>query len=255
MEGRPEAHALEPGAEVLVLGPDGRRLASVRLTRPRLSVGRLGDANDIALAPDPERLVSRVGHCAFEQEEGRWLVVDGGGVNGTFVRRGRELERIDDRLALQDGDVVCVLASLEDDGERRFFELLFHEAHDSEATRAAPVPTARAARLPCLRYEAAEARLVLEGPGGGREIQIRAQAHRLVRHMAGRNAAIGGAPALCSHDELMRAVWEDEPMHTRAELAKLVWELRRALEPFGAADLVESERRRGYRLRTCTGHE
>jgi len=87
--------------------------------------------------------------------------------------------------------------------------------------------------------------------GEKHEIQVRAQAHRLVRHMAERNAASGGAPALCSHEELMHAVWEDEPMHTREELAKLVWELRKRLEPYAAADLIENERGRGYRLRTC----
>ena len=82
--------------------------------------------------------------------------------------------------------------------------------------------------------------------GGERhEIPIRAQAHFLVRYMAER------APALCTHDELMHAVWADEPMHTRVELAKLVWELRRKLEPFGAGYLIENERRLGYRLRTC----
>ena len=59
------------------------------------------------------------------------------------------------------------------------------------------------------------------------------------------------APALCTHDELMQAVWADEPMHSREELAKLVWELRKKLEPFGAEHLIENERRRGYRMRTC----
>jgi DNA-binding response OmpR family regulator len=49
----------------------------------------------------------------------------------------------------------------------------------------------------------------------------------------------------------MRAVWADEPMHTREELAKLVWELRKKLEPFGAEHLIENERGLGYRLRTC----
>jgi DNA-binding winged helix-turn-helix (wHTH) protein len=49
----------------------------------------------------------------------------------------------------------------------------------------------------------------------------------------------------------MHAVWGDEPMHTHAELAKLVWELRRKLVPFGAEHLIENERRRGYRLHTC----
>jgi DNA-binding winged helix-turn-helix (wHTH) protein len=40
-------------------------------------------------------------------------------------------------------------------------------------------------------------------------------------------------------------------MHSREELAKLIWELRKKLEPFGAEDLVENERRRGYRLHIC----
>jgi DNA-binding winged helix-turn-helix (wHTH) protein len=69
--------------------------------------------------------------------------------------------------------------------------------------------------------------------------------------MAEQNAAHGGAPALCTHDDLMHAVWADEPMHTRVELAKLVWELRKKLEPYDAAHLIENERRLGYRIVTC----
>lgn len=103
---------------------------------------------------------------------------------------------------------------------------------------------------PCLSYDVDQARLVLVQDGQRHEISIRAQAHRLVRYMVERNEASGG-PALCTHEELMRAVWADEPMHSREELAKLVWEIRKKLEPFGAAQLVENERRRGYRLRTC----
>lgn len=108
-----------------------------------------------------------------------------------------------------------------------------------------------AAEIACLSYDFDEARLLLVQGAEKHEIQVRAQAHRLIRHMAERNAARGGAPALCTHDELMQAVWADEPMHAREELAKLVWELRKKLEPFDAAHLVENERGRGYRLRTC----
>jgi DNA-binding winged helix-turn-helix (wHTH) protein len=108
-----------------------------------------------------------------------------------------------------------------------------------------------AAEIACLRYDFDEARLLLVQGSAQREIQVRAQAHRLNRHMVERNAASGGAPALCTHDELMHAVWADEPMHTREELAKLVWELRKKLEPFDAAHLIENERGRGYRMRTC----
>jgi DNA-binding winged helix-turn-helix (wHTH) protein len=103
----------------------------------------------------------------------------------------------------------------------------------------------------CLSYDVDEARLVLVQNGERHEIPIRAQAHRLVRYMVERNEASGGAAALCTHEELMHAVWADEPMHTREELAKLVWEVRKKLEPFGATQLIENERRRGYRLQSC----
>ena len=106
--------------------------------------------------------------------------------------------------------------------------------------------------LHCLTYDAGEARLMLVRDSERHEIQIRAQAHRLVRYMAERNAALGEAAALCTHDELMHAVWADEPMHSREELAKLVWEVRKKLEPFAADDLIENERGLGYRLRTCS---
>jgi FHA domain/Transcriptional regulatory protein, C terminal len=251
----PAARAQGKEAGVLVLDPEGRRLADVRLSGGRVSVGRLPGENDIVLGPDPERLVSRVGHCTFERDRGRWIVVDGGGVNGTFVRRGSSLERVSGRRALEDGDVVCILGALEGRPDRRYFELVFQETGDAQATRAAPAAPGAAPAGACLSYEEGQARLVLVRGRERQEIQVRAQAHRLVRHMAERNEAIGGSPALCTHEELIRAVWSDEPLHTRAELAKLVWELRRALEPFGAGELIESERRRGYRLRTCARDE
>ena len=103
----------------------------------------------------------------------------------------------------------------------------------------------------CVEYDARGGRLVAVTSAGRHEIQVRPQVHRLVGFMAERNAATGGDPVLCSHDELMHAVWGDEPMHTRTELARLVWELRRELEPLGATDVVVNERRRGYRLLTC----
>jgi DNA-binding winged helix-turn-helix (wHTH) protein len=236
------------GAEVVVVSaPDGATLASVELSGKRITVGRLADLNDIALKPDPEQLVTRAGHCTLKRDGTRWFVVDGGSVNGTFLRRGNTLNRVSERTALRDGDVICVLASVAETGERGYFELAFHATADSQATRAvlAYAPAA------CLTYDTNEARLVLVQGSERHEIQIRAQAHRLVRYMSERNAASGGAPALCTHDELMHAVWADEPMHTREELAKLVWEMRKKLEPFKAERLIENERRLGYRMHTC----
>jgi len=236
-------------AEVVVSSPDGGRQATVELSGSRVTVGRLPGVNDIALEPDPELLVTRAGHCTFEREGSQWFVLDGGSVNGTFVRRGGALQRVSGRAVLHDGDVVCVLASVAQMGERRYFELAFQSTEDSQATRAVLADESPAGS--CLSYDRGEARLVLVQGGDRHEIPIRAQAHRLVRYMVERNAAGGGGPALCTHDELMRAVWADEPMHTREELAKLVWELRKKLEPFTAEHLIENERRLGYRMHTC----
>ena len=88
----------------------------------------------------------------------------------------------------------------------------------------------------CADYDVHGGRLVVMTSRGRHEIQVRPQVHRLVRYMAERNAASAGASVLCSNDELMNAVWGEEPMHTHTELARLVWELRRELEPLGATD-------------------
>ena len=103
----------------------------------------------------------------------------------------------------------------------------------------------------CVEYDANGGRIVAVTPAGRNEVHVRPQVHRLVGFMAERNAASAGGPVLCTHDELMTAVWGDEPMHTSTELARLFWELRRALEPLGATEVVVNERRRGYRLVTC----
>jgi DNA-binding winged helix-turn-helix (wHTH) protein len=235
-------------AGVVVSGPDGSELGNVTLSGTQVTVGRLPDVNDIALQPDPELLVTRAAHCTLEHEGALWFIVDGGSVNGTFLRRGPDLQRVTERTPLHDGDVICVLASISETDERRFFELAFQASGDSQATRAVlEAPSASE----CLSYDTDEARLVLVSGGEKHEIQIRAQAHQLVRYMVERNTAAGGSPVLCTHDELMHAVWADEPMHSREELAKLVWELRKKLEPFGAEHLIENERRLGYRMRTC----
>src|SRR5215471_3337047 len=117
-------------AEVVVSGPHAAEPSTVALAGGRTTVGRLPDVNDIALQPDPGKLVTRAGHCAFERDGSAWVVVDGGSVNGTFLRRGGDLRRVAGRTALRDGDVVCVLAAVDASGGRSFFELAFHADPD-----------------------------------------------------------------------------------------------------------------------------
>jgi hypothetical protein len=231
-------------ALLLVRSPGREERPPLELSGDRVTVGRLSGLKDIVLDPDPDQLVSRQEHCVLERDGSRWFVVDRGSVNGTYVRRGKELERVAGRTELVDGDALCIIASLSAEGAPSFWELVFD---DRGKTRGAPVGPQPA----CLVYRADQARLLLVRGTDRVEIALRPQTHRLVGFMAGRNEEAGGTPVLCTHDELMAAVWNDEPMHTREELNKLFWELRRKLEPFGADDLFESERGLGYRMRTC----
>ena len=109
MESRSAAGARR--AEVVVSGPGGAGTASVVLSGDRATVGRLEGVNDIVLQPDPQFLITRAGHCALEREGVRWFLVDGGSVNGTFLRRSGALQRVTERTPLHDGDVICVLAA------------------------------------------------------------------------------------------------------------------------------------------------
>src|SRR5262245_28850845 len=109
---------------VVVSGPEGEP-RTIELAGQRVTVGRLADANDVALEPDPEHLVTRAEHCSFERAGSTWSIVDGGSVNGTYVRRGDELERVEGRMPLRNGDVVCILGSIDHQDGARYFELAY----------------------------------------------------------------------------------------------------------------------------------
>jgi hypothetical protein len=126
MERHSQARERGHGAQVVVLDPEGVVLATVPLSDPRVTVGRLPDANDIALQPDPERFVTRAAHCTLERDGGQWFLVDGGSVNGTFVRRGGAPERVHGRASQIPHDVMqqhrgIQAAANQDDRRRGFF--------------------------------------------------------------------------------------------------------------------------------------
>ena len=225
-------------------GPDGQRFA-VGLDAPPVTIGRLPESNTVALEPDPQKLVTRKVHCLVESEAGSWWVVDNGSVNGTFLERNQQTERVLGRAPLSDGDVVCILGRLTETEEPVYWKLTFRDPLKTE-----PVVLRRAA---CLDYDWIRARLTRVE--GGRRVEVRGlrpQAHKLIRFMFERNRANGNMPVLCLHEELAAAVWGEETDHTRDELVHLIWELRRKLEPDPTQPrLLQLERGLGYRLVTC----
>lgn len=227
-----------------ILGPDGSN-RRVGLTGPRLTIGRLGGANDIALEPDPQLLVTRQVHC-FVERDGGWWVVDNGSVNGTFLQHGGTLARVDGRAPLTDGDCIQVLAGLSESGEPVYWRIQFS---DPQKTRQA----GSVARAVCLDYDWLQARLFcLEGTSRTEIRGLRPQEHKLIRYMAQRNRANGDVPVLCTHQELIAAVWGEEAYHTQDDVAHLIWGLRQKLESSQTGQrLLSTERGLGYRLRTC----
>ncbi len=241
-------------AYIEIRGPDGQETAVTMLGSDRVTIGRSVPDNcpDVPLAPDPQQLVSRL-HCLLEREGGAWWISDNATPNGTFLRHGDdEPEKISSRRRLQDGDVVCILGDLRPGGPY-YWELVFNDPFATR--RAEPRPT----RPPvCIEYDHVQAKL-FRRQGGRRDeiVALAANPHQLVRYMV-RRSEESGAPAACTHDELIRAVWGDpttwrhERSYTKENLRDLVSDLRQRLEPDPSHPRVlEAVPGYGYRLVTC----
>ena len=225
-----------------VTGPDGQQF-QVELTKDRLTIGRFAQFNDVALEPDPQQRVTRKVHCAVERSIDGWWVLDNGSVNRTFVRRGEVVEQVRGRAILTEGDTIRILGKLTEHGEPLYWELTLHD----------PLRTRPVVQTPTdayLEYDWVQARLFRVGGLNRQEIRdLRPQEHKLIRYMDQRNRANGGVAVLCSYEELLVAIWGDEPGHTEPEVNHLVWELRKKLGP-GTREpqFLEMVRGLGYRL-------
>jgi DNA-binding winged helix-turn-helix (wHTH) protein len=233
----------------VIADPEGGE-RTVALASGRVTIGRLPELNDIALEPDPQLRVSRQAHCLVERAGAHWWVTDNGSTNGTFLRRREtaELSRVDGRAQLASGDRICIQGTPSESGERRYWTLTFSDP--LETTRWGSVPV-------CFEYDRSQGTLYRVERGRRVEVGgLRPLEHKLVRYMAERTRAEGGTPALCSYEELIEALWGEEAGHTPDEVTHLVWGLRRKIEPDrNAAQVLETARGRGYRLRTCLPSE
>jgi hypothetical protein len=233
---------LHPSVEVR--SPDGES-STIALTGERATVGRLPGVNDIVLAPDPDRYVSGKWHCLIELEGRVWRVVDNASLNGTLLRRGDDEVEVRKAEALSDGDVIRILARLSESAGPSYWELVFRNP-----VQTMPAPGTGRAGTARLEYERASARLFRIVETDREELaNLPPQVHRLLRYLLERNRANDDMPVLCSHDELMEAIWGDDPLHSREELNGLIFELRRRIELVpGQPRFVQTVRGLGFRL-------
>ena len=226
-----------------VQGPSGQHFR-VDLTKDRITIGRLELFNDVALEPDLQHLISRKAHCMLERDGAGWWVIDNGSLNGTFRRRGSEIEMVKGRAHLKDGESVLILGELMESGEPSYWALTFRDPMGTQLGQSLlPVP-------PHLEYEWVQARLLRVSGSMSQEIHnLRPQEHKLIRYMDQRNRANANVPVMCTSEELVAAVWGEECPQTETELAHLVWGLRKKLEPnLKEPRFLETVRGLGYRL-------
>ena len=224
-----------------VRGPWGESF-QIELNEQELAIGRSPQENDLALERDPQKLVTRVRHCILQRREGGWWVVDRS-TNGTFLKREDEMVQIRDVAPLTDGDSILILGRLPSRGDPEYWELAFS---DREATQ--PVNEAR-----YLEYDWVQARLYRIVGRVHEEIEeLRPQEHVLIRYMDRRNRENGYVPVMCSYDDLMDALWEDDYGRTKDDVNHVVYRLRQKIEPNDSSEFqfLQTVRGLGYRLIT-----
>lgn len=231
---------LEPFLDVS--GPDGQRFR-VDLTKDRITIGRLKVFNDVALESDPQHLITRKVHCSLERDADGWWVIDNGSLNRTFRRRASATEMVQGRAHLEDWDSVLILGKLTESGDPSYWELTFHDPMGTRPTLQLLVPA-------YLEYDWIQAKLFRVSSSKRQEIlDLRPQEHKLIRYMDQRNRANDNVPVMCTNEELLAAVWGEEALHTETDLAHLVWELRKKIEPNPKEPrFLETVRGLGYRL-------
>src|SRR5690348_9274323 len=103
-----------------IKSPEKDKSFRVEITTDRITIGRLEQWNDVSLSPDPQQLVSRKAHATVEYNQGWWLV-DNGSVNRSFLRRKQDepMKVVQGRIALHDGEVICILGQLLEDGSQQ----------------------------------------------------------------------------------------------------------------------------------------
>jgi Transcriptional regulatory protein, C terminal len=197
------------------------------------------------LEPDPQQLITRKVHCFLEHEMGGWWVVDNGSKNPPFLRRGQEVAPVNGRTLLQEGESILILGWLSETDGPRYWELTFRDPLGTKPGGLAPMTA-------YLEYDWLQARLFRITDRERLEITaLRLQEHKLVRYMDQRNRTSGNVAVLCTYEELLTAIWDEEHTHTETDITHLVYELRQKLEPDPRKPrFIETVQGLGYRLVT-----
>lgn len=222
--------------------PNGKQY-TIKLEQEILTIGRT-NGNDIVL-PNPEKTISRQ-HCVLKREANVWWVEDESSANGTFVQRCNTDTKIDvrqhGRLQLNNGDFILILGKFVDGDEPVFWTLTFRDS-DQTGRYLQFQPPAH------LEYSLNEQKLFLVDGGKTEEIVLSRKERNLIHYMAQRNQDNDHQPVVCEYHELIQAIWGEPFGHTSNDVTRLVWAIRRKVEPdSGEPKFLKTEQGRGYSL-------
>lgn len=227
----------EPFLEIT--GPDGEHMVAP-LTKTRITIGRDPSRNDIALQPDPQRLVSREEHCFFEQRGSYWYIgSNGSSRNPTLLSRGGSLSLVQGTMLLTDGSRIYIQGKLTETSEPLFWKCRFRDPEGTQPGQVAPY----------LAYEWRSHKLFRVVGGVSEAVHLPPREDRLIQCLWSRNEE-RHSPSVVSVSELMQAVWGEEALsHSSQELHKLVSFLREKIELDPEKPrFLQNDRGKGYVL-------
>ena len=192
------------------------------ITNEKMIIGRLSEINDISLQPDTQSLITRYMHCFVEIRNKTGWLVDNASKNGTFLKRGNSMQKINGEIKLQDNDCIMILGEINDDNTVKYWELTYKD------------PLATKDLVPeksTIVYDWIQAKLFINREGKQEVINsLTPLEHKLLRYMDQKNKNNNGVPVMCTYDELISAVWDDIYSHTPNDINHLVASLRKKIE-------------------------
>lgn len=218
----------------------------IDIKNERIIIGRLTDSNDIALTPDPQKLVTRYMHCSIESRNGMYWLIDNASKNGTFLKRSDTKRRIKGEEKLENRDLILILAEINSDETSKYWEICLIDPNATEDAKICKFDQH-------LEYDWIQAKLFLVRGLIRDEIKnLSPQEHSLIRYFDQRNKNNGNIPVMCNYDELLTAIWEEyDKIHTKNDVNRLIWGLRKKLETDSQnPKFLQNIRGMGYRFVT-----
>lgn len=223
-----------------IIPPEDGEPRIVPLTKTRITIGRDPSHNDIALQPDPQRLVSRQEHCFVELQGSCWSVgSNGSSRNPTLLRQGSGLCLVQNLVVLTDGMTIYIQGRLTETGEPLFWKCRFRDPEGTQSGHA----------VPYLAYEWSRHHLFRVVGGVSEVVHLSPREDRLLQCLWAHNEE-HHAPSVVSVSDLMQAVWgEEASTHSSQELHKLVSSIREKMEIDPETPrFLQNDRGKGYVL-------